>query len=275
MTIAARRRSYWVLFSVSLASLALALFLLSTVPGDADARDMLAGAGAYSVRSLLGLQVSSIALACAEAALAAAFAAGALAVILSRFRTTVSAEVFFFGAWAMSFAVESLRPLLLRMAVSGAPVETQLLAAKALLWAHYAGSLDLFAAGLYAAGLRNERHLGVAALLSAAALGLVSLIPVNTGVWLPSLAMQAGYGSLHLGFRMTIAVLTVGNFLVAARVRSDRAFVWGALALAMCMAGAWTMEAPLGPLWVPVSLALFGFGAWLFIVKMHKYYLWQ
>lgn len=275
MTISARRRTYWVFFSVSSACLVLALVLAFSVPGDAAARDLLARAGAYSVRPVLGVQVSSLALACAEAVLAAAFAAGALAAILARFRTTVSAEVFFFALWAVSFAVESLRPLLPKLAVSGAPLDAQLLAAKALLWAHYSGSLSLLAAGLYAAGLRNERHLGVAALAAGAALGLVSMIPVNTGVWLPNLALQAGYAALNRGYRLAIAAMTVGSFIVAARVRSDRAFVWGALALLLCLTGSWMLEAMPGAAFLLPALACMGAGAGLFIVKMHKYYLWQ
>lgn len=275
VTISSRRRTYWALFAVACACLVAALVLAIVLPGNARAQGLLARAGAYSVYRPLGIQVSSLGMACAAALLGTLAAAGALGTVLVMFRTTVSAEIYFFAVWAATFALESLRPFGVVLALGGASLNIQLLAAKAGLWAHYTGAMSLFVAGLYAAGLRSDRHAGMTAFVAGIALSLVTLIPMNTGIWLPNLSMQSGYAFLNGWLYAVIVALTMVNFLVATRTRSDRAFAWSALGMAACMAGARMLAARPDPVALPLGFAIMSGGAALFVLKMHRFYLWQ
>jgi len=275
VTIAARRRTYWVLFAFSCVCSVAAVALTIVLPRDVRAQDLLASTGVYEVHSVAGISISSLFLVCLATAFGALFSIGALGTVLASFRKTVSPEIYFFAVWVASIAFETLRPLGLFLAVHGATLGTQLIVAKVQLWARYAGLLALFVSGLHAAGMRNDKPLTELLLVLGIAVGLASLMPMNSGVWDANLSMKPGYFFLNEGFYIGVSILTVVNYFVAVRMRSDKSFLWAALGIGACLSGSRILFASMVPLTPLLALAFLAAGSALFIWKMHSYYLWQ
>jgi hypothetical protein len=275
MTIAARRRVYWALFL--LACLCLAAFVplyLSLVRQPPDLA-FLAQNGSVEQFRLFRLRIPSQRLAGAGAGLCALYAFLTLGLILSSFRKTVSAEIYFYAFWVLSLGFETLRLVTFGLAAENGSTYWQIIATKALLFARYSGYLSLFASGLYAAGFRNEK-LGVAAvLILAVSLALASAMPVNTGSFASTLELRAGYAALHFGFYAVTSIVTVANFLYAVRATGEGSYRLVALGCAAFLVGRQLLVSQINPFAIVAGFALLVTGSWLFISRLHAYYLWQ
>jgi hypothetical protein len=275
MTIAARRRVYWALFL--LAALCLAAFVplyVSLVRLPAEPA-FLVEAKAFERFRLFGIVIPSPRLAGAGVGLGALYSALILGLILYSFRKTVSAEVYFYAFWVLSLGFETLRLVIFGLAAARGSPYWQILATKALLFARYSGYLALFASSVYAAGFRNEKLGTVAALILALALALAAAMPVNTGSYAPSLELRAGYAELHAAFYIVASLVTVANFLYAATSTGEGSYRLVALGCAAFLAGRQLLVSQLDPFAIVVGFALLATGSWLFISRLHAYYLWQ
>lgn len=275
MTIAARRRWYWALFV--LACLCLAAFVplyLELVRSPAEPAFLVA-AKAFGRFELFGASIPSPRLAGAGIGLGTLYAVLTLGQILYSFRTTVSSEVYFFSFWVLSLALEVLRLVVFVLAASGGSPYWQMIAAKGLLFSRYAGYLFLFASSLYAAGFRNEKLGTVAALIVAVAVGLATSVPVNTGSYAASLELRAGYAELHAAFFAVASLVAVADFLYAASSAGETAFGTVGLGCAAFLLGRQLLVSQWNPFALVAGFALLATGSWLFISKLHAYYLWQ
>ena len=275
MTIAARRRVYWVLFVSACLCLAafvpLYLFLVR-MPAEPG---FLVKSDAFARFKLFGLSVSSPRLAGASIGLCALYASLTLGLILFSFRKTVSAEVYFYAFWVLSLGFETLRLAIFGLAAVNGSQYWQILTTKALLFVRYAGYLSLIASGVYAAGFRNEKLGMVAVFIHAIAMAIAAAMPVNTGSFATTLELRPGYRELHASFYAIASVLTVANFLYAVRSTGEQSYKLVALGCAACLIGRHILVSQLNPFVVVTGFALLVTGSWLFISRLHAYYLWQ
>jgi hypothetical protein len=275
VTSAARRRIYWVLFVISSLCFVASVPLLVLASSNIRAADVLQQSGVWKLYRFAGLRLSPSLLAPFAVVLASAIAAGTLGMILLTFRKTVSPEIFFFSFWAAMLSLEVLRPIGFLLVLGGTPLSTQVLLAKLLLGVRYLGSLSVFISGLYAAGLRNEKPVYALALILAVSIALAMLMPVNTGLYSPNLALRTGYAFLNEGFYAVITLITVVNYLVAARTRSEKSYrliAFGALAF---LTGSRVLASSVAPLPILLAFVAIAGGASLYVWKLHSYYLWQ
>jgi hypothetical protein len=275
VTIAARRRIYWTLF-LSAGACFVGFFPLYFRFSQGDRLpSFLAKAGALGSFRLGALVVSSHHLAAAGIGLCALYSALCLGFILYSFRKTVSSEIYFYSFWVLSVGLELLRLGVFDLAGGGGSVYWQIVATKALLFARYAGCLSLFASGLYAAGFRNEKIGTVAAVILAISLGLAAAMPINTGSFAPTLELRAGYVELNAGIVIVVALVTVANFLYAAKISGEPSYRLVALGGVLFLAGQWLLTTQWNPFAMLGGFALLTAGSWLFISRLHAYYLWQ
>jgi hypothetical protein len=275
MTIAARRRVYWCLFLV--ACLCLTAFIplfASLLRRDAEP-SFLAASNAFGRFKLLGIDLPSPRLIGAGIGLGALYAVAALGLILRSFRKTVSTEVFFYSFWVLSVACEILRLAVFDLAAAGGAPRWQALTTRALFFTRYAGQLSLLAASLYAAGFRNEKLGTIAALVFCIAAGIAVAMPVNTQSYAFSLELRAGYADLHFLLFLVVSCLTVADFYHAARTTGEKSFRLAALGSAAFMAGRQILVSQWNPLAIVAGFALLATGSWLFVSRLHAYYLWQ
>jgi hypothetical protein len=275
VTIVARRRIYWSLFLFSCACLA-AFFPLCLRLSKADRSPaFLEKAGAIGSFHLGSLAISSQYLSAGGIGLCALYSALVLAFILYSFRKTVSTEIYFFSFWVLSVGVEVLRLAVFNLASGGGSAYWQIAATKALLFARYSGYLSLFASGLYAAGFRNEKLGTVAAVVLAISFGLAAAMPINTGSYAATLELRAGYVEINSILVLAVAAVTVANFLYAAHSTGEASYRLVALGAAAFLAGHRLLTTQWNPIAMVGGFVLLVAGSWLFVSRLHAYYLWQ
>jgi len=275
VTLQTRRRTYWVLFSLSTAMLLLGLVFAILIAARKNLPIFLIEQGIYKVHTILGIRLSSHILSIADSLLLASFAVVVGAFILSTFRKTVSAEIFFFSFWLATLSFESLRPVHLLLGARGASDTALAVIDKLYMGNRFIGHISIFISGLYAAGMRNDRQFSIMAACVGIGIALASILPVNTGIWTQNAMFKVGYASLIEGFSQAIMLITIANYLIAVRVRGDRAYYFIALGMAAMAAGTHFVSRDGSPLMSLASISLMSVGSVLYIYKLHSFYLWQ
>ncbi|HWP67647.1 MAG TPA: hypothetical protein VN437_00010 [Rectinemataceae bacterium] len=275
MTLQTRRRTYWALFGISLAMFLLGASLAILLGTRNDVPIFLIEHDIYKVHQIFGLRIPSHILSIFDVVSLSLFAVVVLAFILLSFRKTVSAEIFYFSFWLCTLSLESLRFLHLFLALSGKADSALAIVNKLYMGGHFLGYMAIFISGLYAAGMRNERHFAIMAVCAAISVALASILPVNTGIWEQSLMFSVGYGRLIEGFSFSIILITIANYLIAVRVRGDKAYYYIALGIAAIAAGSHFVSQDSSPTLSLASMLTMSLGSVIYIYKLHYFYLWQ
>lgn len=275
VTIASRRRIYWLLFVLAAALFAGAVFLSLPILASRGGPGFLKAAGAFREASILGLQVSSPASSAVAVLVLSLFSALCLGYILLSFRKTVSPEIFFFSFWVLSLACEAGRLLVFRFASGAYPQPWIILAARVVYGARILGLLCFFAAGLHAAGFRNEKLGSALGVILVAGWSLAQALPFDTGSYEPSLMLHSGYSALSLGLAGLAGLGVVANLFYASFSSGEKSYRIVALGAGAALIG----QLLLLLAWYPPTLALgtllLFLGSWLFVSRLHAYYLWQ
>jgi len=275
VTIAARRRIYWCLFLTACASLIAFFPLYLQLSRGGRSPTFLLKANSLGSFHLGSFVLSSHYLAAGGIGLCALYSALVLGFILYSFRKTVSAEIYFFSFWALSVGLEVLRLSVFDLASGGGSVYWEIAATKALLFARYAGYLSLFASGLYAAGFRNEKLGAVAAVVLAISFGLATAMPINTGSFAATLELRAGYVEINSILVLAVAIVTVADYLYAAYSTGEASYRLVALGAAVFLVGHRLITTQWNPFAIAVGFVLLVAGSWLYVSRLHAYYLWQ
>jgi hypothetical protein len=275
VTLQTRRRTYWILFGINafmlLAGLIFSIILafMKRVP------IFLIERGIYTTYELFGMRIPSLGYSLINALLLAAYSVGVSFFILKTFRKTVSPEIFFFIFWLCSLSFEAIRPLHLFMAVQGASDSSLSVLDRIYMGSKFLGLITIFISGLYAAGMRNDKQFSIIAICIGISAALSSIMPVNTGIWAGNLMFKLGYGRLIDGFSAAILFITIANYLIAVRVRGDKAYYYIAAGVALIIAGALLASRGTSPLASLISLVAMAGGGFVYIYKLHSFYLWQ
>jgi hypothetical protein len=275
VTIAARRRIYWGLFFSACACLVTFFPLYLQLSRGDISPTFLAKAGALGSFRLGSLHLSSHYLAAGGIGLCSLYSTLVLAYILYSFRKTVSAEIYFFSFWVLSVGLEVVRLVVFDLAAGGGSAYWQIAATKALFFARYAGYLSLFASGLYAAGFRSEKLGTVAALIIAVSLGLATAMPINTGSFEATFELRAGYIELNSIIVFSVAIVTIVDYLYAAHSIGEGSYRFIALGAAVFLIGHHLLITQWNPLAMIAGFVLLVAGSWLYVSRLHSYYLWQ
>lgn len=275
VTVASRRRIYWLLFAVAaLLFMGAAVLGLALLSGR-QAPAFLKAVGAYRELGILGLTVNSMASSAASVLVLSLFSVLCLGYILLSFRKTVSPEIFFFAFWVLSLGCEAGRFLVLRFASGASPQSWILLAACVVYGARIIGLLAFFAAGLHAAGFRNEKLGSALGVILVAGWALAQALPFDTGSYEASLMLRSGYSSLSLGLAGLAGLGVVANLVYASFSSGEKSYRVVALGAGAALLGQFILLTT----WFPPILILGAFllftGSWLFISRLHAYYLWH
>jgi hypothetical protein len=275
VTLQTRRRTYWILFGIDAFLLLVGLVFSLILAFMKRVPIFLIERGIYATYDLFGLRIPSLGYSLVNALLLAVYSVGVSFFILKTFRKTVSPEIFFFVFWLCSLSFEAIRPLHLFMAVQGASDSSLSILDRLYMGSKFLGLITIFISGLYAAGMRNEKQFSIIAICVGISAALSSIMPVNTGIWAANLMFRLGYGRLVDGFSAAILLITMANYLIAVRVRGDKAYYYIAAGAAMTVAGALIASRGASPLASLISLAAMAAGGFVYIYKLHSFYLWQ
>lgn len=257
------------------ASLGLFAFLFWPIARGTVSPSFLERAHALGEYRIANLRLSTHLVVAAGTGLCALYSAFALGLILYSFRKTVSAEVFFFAFWVLTVGTEVLRLGSFTLGAGGAAVNWQILLAKTILFCRYAGNFCLLASGLHAAGYRNEKLGTAIALIVAVSFALASAMPVNTGSFAPTFELKPGYSELNDVFAILVGLVTIANFLYAAGYSGEHSYRLVALGSAALLVGHRLLVSQSNAFILVLGFALLVSGSWLFVSRLHSYYLWQ
>jgi hypothetical protein len=100
-------------------------------------------------------------------------------------------------------------------------------------------------------------------------------MPIDTGVYLPILMLKPGYMALTKIVAGIAALVIVANLVYASHSSGERSYRIAALGAAAALAGQFLLVSQWQPLSLALGAALLALGSWLFISRLHAYYLWQ
>ena len=275
VTLATRRRSYWLLFILSVLMFFSAIALSLPLFGkdlDTEALRLIEPPRAWTA---FAVHLDSWQLATSGALSLSAFAVAVLFAILISFRKTASEEIYFLAFWAISCSFESGRLLVARMLEAGTPPAWSVIVTRVVLAARFSGYGAFFLAGLRSAGFRNERP--GRALLAAIGIGLAAAwtLPVDSGTFETTFLARASYPMERQIFVLVLALVSAANLLVAVESSGERVFRTVALGAIFLLAGQALLVTGWRPETLAVGLALLTVGARLVVSRLHTLYLWQ
>lgn len=191
------------------------------------------------------------------------------AIYIRLFRRSPAISVFFVTWYLLLLVLDAVKIAQLILPVVGWPQFAPLVS-RVSLFGHILGVMALFGGGLYAGGVRMQRHgtaMGVATLI---AVGMSWMIPVDTAVLPPNLVYPAGLRSSLDATLLLLVVVSVINYLQAVITRQEWRRLVGVVAVAMIASGREMLFYLTSPVAVVVAAALLIAGAILFAAQNYR-----
>jgi hypothetical protein len=198
----------------------------------------------------------------------------ALVLIYFSFEKTQAPEILFISLFVLPFSFEAVRLLMPLQKIRAIPSVYLLLAFRIVLFGRFFGIFALFAAGVYAAGLKVQKQLNVILITAFVSLVVSMGIPVDIFTWDSSFSVINGYLSPFRMIEFIVMVITMMSFFISAWSRGSREYIAVGSGSFLACAGRNILLS--GDTWIsPLpGLLLLTAGIWLISTKLHKVYLW-
>ena len=197
-----------------------------------------------------------------------------ITLIRFSFVKTQSEEIFYIGFFVTTMAFECFR-VMAPLALSRELPEIYLyISSRLLIFSRCFGLFSLFAAGIFAAGLKMKKHRNIIISLGMVAMVLALSIPVDSSSLDSSFNVHSGYASMFKLIETGLPLITVLSFLIAAYNRSAKEYITISLGIIMVFIGRDILinsDTVITPL---PGMALLYYGTWLVCSRLHRVYLW-
>jgi hypothetical protein len=203
------------------------------------------------------------------------FSAIGLAYILFAFEKTQTVEITFFATCIFSVSLEAFR---IFVPLYGLWIHAGFYAvaiARITYFSRFFTLLLLFASTIFATGQSVQQHAASIFLIAFCSFGISNAIPVDTGVMSSTFLMKSGYDGMIDLFFLTIGLMSFVSCLIVGLTRSAREYTQSAFGILLFLAGyAILVRTDTWLVLASGAVVMFG-GAWLYLDRMHRYYLWQ
>jgi hypothetical protein len=142
-------------------------------------------------------------------------------VFMKYFRKISSPQLFFLLLFWLLMGTELVRVVNLYLLTQDVCLNTQVFLARLGIMGRLAGSLVLFAASLYSAGIKVRQQEGMLALAIIISTAISWLVPIDVDKFGQELLLIPASGFSLDGLRLFIGLLTMGNFLKYAIITRD------------------------------------------------------
>jgi len=203
------------------------------------------------------------------------FSLAALFLILSFFEQTSTPEILYISLFIFSFSFETIRLVLPLHLIYTIPSFYILILLRVLLFARYFGIFSIAAAGLCAAGLEVQMNRSLILILIAAAIAIVTGVPIDTQSWDTSLNIIYGFRSIFRVIEAAAFLTAIISFFIASNVRGSVEYVYIGIGIMFAFIGRYFLlyfDNWAGP--VP-GIIMLSFGTWSACSKLHRIYLWM
>jgi hypothetical protein len=190
------------------------------------------------------------------------------------FEKTQSSEIFFFSIFVLSFAFEAIRIMVPLRMVNDFPGVFLVFSTRVLLFFRYLGFFSLFAASVYAAGLREQKQENIIFIIVLVTLTIALMIPVDGLSWDSSLLPIFGYSSMFRMVDIGIVIITVISFFIASYSRGTKEYSFIGIGSFLVLWGRTVLFS--ADTWITpfLGIALLVVGTWLICSRLHRVYLW-
>lgn len=276
MTLSTRNRFLGAAFLATLPAIGALLYSFPALIGAAAeassaADHRAAGIAASVFAAFFPASVSSV---LAALTLMCLYASAVVALLYYYFEKTQTPEILFFAFFAFSFIAEAARVAIPLAQARDWPPAIVVAAARAIWFGRFFGTISLFAASVYANGIEFQKHGRVLIIIAITALSVATGIPVDGLTYDTAFTPLPGYRNMIDLTELSIALIAVLSFLVAAYSKSAREFYAASGGALLVVVGRDLLLR--GDSWatVPAGAALLAAGTWLFASRIHRYYLW-
>ena len=195
-------------------------------------------------------------------------------LVFSSFQRTSASEILYIVFFALSFSFESIRLILPLRWIYNFPSVYLVVASRVLLFARVFGIFSLFAAGILAAGLEAEKTRNIIFITGIAAIVITVSIPIDVFDWDTGLNVANGHNSMFRVVELAVFVTTTISFLIAAKIRESKEYIFVAIGTAAALIGRNILIATDNWLGLIPGILLLSFGIWFICSKLHRIYLW-
>jgi hypothetical protein len=198
-----------------------------------------------------------------------------LFLILSFFEQTATPEILYVSFFIFSFSFEIIRLIIPLHIIYTIPSFYLLTLMRVLLFARYFGIFSMVAASLCAAGLEVQMNRNLILIIIAAALVIVTGVPIDAQSWDTSLNVIYGFSSIFRVIEAAAIFAAVTSFFVAANVRGNVEYIYIGIGVMVAFIGRYFLlnfDNWAGP--IP-GIIMLSFGTWFACSKLHRIYLWM
>jgi hypothetical protein len=198
-----------------------------------------------------------------------------LLLILLFFEQTSTPEILYISFFILSFSFETIRLVLPLHLIFTIPSFYMLILLRVLLFARYFGIFSIFAASLCAAGLEVQITRNMIMIIIAAALVIVTGVPIDTQSWDTSMNVIYGFSSIFRVIEISVFLAAVASFFIASYVRGSAEYTYIGIGIMFAIIGRYFLlyfDNWAGP--VP-GIIMLSYGTWSACSKLHRIYLWM
>lgn len=189
------------------------------------------------------------------------------------YRRTDSAELLFLMLFCLSICLEAWRLGNLVFHALGLSQYLSVVITRLVLFSRFFGLLCLLVASLYAVGMKYVQYPVLIGGMAVLAFSLAAVLPLDTSLYEPTFLYKLGDRQGYLFVRLILALLTVINFVVAARVHRSRRFAVAAAAAFLLFAGRELLQYGIAPLPMVLGTAALIAGFVVFVRQIVVFYL--
>jgi hypothetical protein len=190
------------------------------------------------------------------------------------FERTPAPEILYISFFTLSFSFEAFRLILPLQLIFTFPALYLGLSARIILFARFCSIFSLFTAGLCAAGLKVQKFLSAIFVIIVVSLVITIGVPIDVFSWDTGFNLINGYSTMFKMIELVVFVSTALSFLIAAKVRGSKEYVYIAAGIVLALSG---RNIFLGTdNWIGLVLGIFllSFGTLYLCSKVHKINLW-
>ena len=207
-------------------------------------------------------------------ALAAIFSFIVMIVIHSFFERTPAPEILYIAFFAISLSFETLRLFLPLHLIYNFPSFYLRITVRVLLFARFFGIFSLFTAGLCAAGLNVQKYRNAIFINIIAVLAVTLGVPIDVHTWDTGFNFISGFPTTFKMIEILVFITTVVSFLIAAKTRDSKEYVYVALGVVFALIGRSVFLGTDNWIGVAFGITLLIIGIWFLCAKVHKIHLW-
>lgn len=198
-----------------------------------------------------------------------------LIFLLFGFEKTQTVEITFFAASIFIVSLESLRlfiPLYQLQLSSGFFSMT---ISRISLFSRIFFILSLLASGIFSTGQTSQRLGSAIFLLLFVSFSLSNAIPVNSGNNTSNFLLLPGYQITLSYLFVILSLLIATSYIILGKSRSSKDYSLIALASILLLVGYSLLTLCDSWFFLIAGGVLFFYGNWMYLSRMHRYYLWQ